>query len=128
MIKKIIGIGIVVLLVGCGSKGEISWNRSNDTLFVNGKGLIADRYGRMPWYSFRDSITTVVIGEGITRIGCTVFSDHTNLTTIVIPSTIEWIDYDALLDCRKLEWMVLRGKTIPFWAGRSLIPGGYGYE
>ncbi len=54
------------------------------------------------WYIGEDTITTVVIPEGVETIGDYAFAGLTNLTTVILPSTLEQIDQGAFYGCEKL--------------------------
>ncbi len=54
------------------------------------------------WYIGNDSITTVIVPEGVKTIGDYAFAGLTNLTTVVLPSTLERIDQGAFYGCEKL--------------------------
>ncbi len=54
------------------------------------------------WYIGEDTITTVVIPEGVKTIGDYAFAGLTNLTSVVLPSTLERIDQGAFYGCEKL--------------------------
>ena len=49
-----------------------------------------------------DSIISVVIPEGVTRIGDNAFYECENLMRVTIPSSVTYIDDDAFEYCRKL--------------------------
>jgi len=47
-----------------------------------------------PWYSYRDSIISVVIGNGVTRIGTRAFQNCSNHTSVTISTSVATIgDY-----------------------------------
>ena len=53
------------------------FNITTGTLTITGTGAMLDfvDVGSQPWYAWGDDITTVVIGEGVTRIGNYAFQD-----------------------------------------------------
>ena len=57
----------------------VQWefNVTTGTLTISGTGAMLDfeQAGEQPWYAWGDDITTVVIGEGVTRIGNYAFQD-----------------------------------------------------
>lgn len=57
----------------------VKWefNVTTGTLTISGTGAMRDydQAGERPWYAWGDDITTVVIGEGVTRIGDYAFQD-----------------------------------------------------
>ena len=69
----------------------------NHTLYINGVGAIADyvKVKKLPWYAIRSQIKTVLIGEGITKVGNLNFSGCTALETVELPSTLTSIGTSA---------------------------------
>ena len=49
------------------------------------------------------SIENVVVAEGVTNIGASVFSDCKNLRSVVIPSSVEHIDDTAFAGCSRIK-------------------------
>ncbi len=79
----------------CGD--EATWVLSDEgVLTISGTGEIS--YG--DWG--RDSVTEIVIESGITVIGDDTFYDHTNLESVVFPSTITEIGTFAFEQCENL--------------------------
>ncbi|WP_022778701.1 leucine-rich repeat protein [Butyrivibrio sp. AE3009] len=87
---------------------SVSWsyNESAKTLTFSGTGAIADYSGKKsaPWYSYRNMIRTVIIGEGITRVGSYCLCDlmyepgdsgADNFITLKLPSTLQEIGTSA---------------------------------
>ncbi len=56
----------------------------------------------VPWYSYMDSIKTIVIEEGVTNIGDGAFYGCSNLTKVTIPSTVTYIGASAFRNCTSL--------------------------
>ena len=48
-----------------------------------------------PWNSFRSKIKSVVIADKVTHIGANAFKDCTNLESITLPDSVEYILYNA---------------------------------
>ena len=72
----------------------------NKTLFVCGTGAMADYdYDSMPWYSQKDAITSVVIGDGVTDIGKYAFYEHSHLASVTIGNSLETIGVWAFKNC-----------------------------
>ena len=91
-----------------GSCGEnVTWSYSDGTLTIQGTGKMEDYYdpdrdgifgGRdTPWKAFREQIHTIIIGDGVTRIGNVAFSTCTSLTSVTIPESVTAIGYGAFI-------------------------------
>ena len=105
----------------CGATGSsVTWNYDSSTkvLSLTGTGVVKD-YGntslnRVPWYSYKNEITTVEVGEGITELGTLVFYNLTAVTSVSLPSTLTTIaggvladGYGAFVGCTSLESITL---------------------
>ena len=71
------------------STADINWSfdETTGTLTITGTGAIPYYYMdlRPEWEIYKDDITKVVIGEGITTIGGHAFYDYKNITSLEIP-------------------------------------------
>ena len=65
------------------------------------------------WYIGDNTVTKVVIPEGVKKIGCYAFANLTALEEVVLPSTLQEIDYGAFYGCTSLQ-------TISFSAANDL--------
>ncbi|MCD7777695.1 MAG: leucine-rich repeat protein [Clostridiales bacterium] len=74
------------------------------TLTISGTGDMIDytSYSSVPWYSYRDNITSAVIKDGVTSIGQYAFLECTNLTSITYSGNIINIGDYAFAYCSKL--------------------------
>ncbi len=92
----------------CGDK--ITWSLSEDgTLVVEGTGKIYDYHSgnKAPWTEYNSMITSIIIGEGITKIGNQAFRDCTAVTNVELPSTLQSIGKIAFQKCKSLRNIVL---------------------
>ncbi len=55
------------------------------------------------WYIGDNTITKVIIPEGVKKINAYAFANLTALETVVLPSTLEAIEYGAFYGCSKLS-------------------------
>lgn len=55
------------------------------------------------WFIGESTITKVILPEGIEKIGAYAFANLTGLEEIVLPSTLESIEYGAFYGCNKLQ-------------------------
>ena len=92
----------------CGADGDnLTWelNPTTHTLTISGTGAMKEyNYSSTPWNStyYKNFINTVVIENGVTRIGDYAFSDCTALTSVTIPASVTYIDDYAFCDCTAL--------------------------
>ena len=105
--------GFATITVTCGNvvrkisveviECDITWNydKNSKTLTVSGSGEIPEfGYGKYPWESVMSEVKSIVVKEGITRIGKYAFnSSTTSLENISIPSTCKSLGYSFLGNC-----------------------------
>ncbi len=94
-----------VEIVDSGVCGEnATWTLDAEgTLTVSGTGEFDDNiYNYMGYYAYRQDIKTVVIENGIERIGYEAFYQCKALTAITIPESVTSIDERAFLYCESL--------------------------
>jgi hypothetical protein len=85
----------------CGK--NLTWTLSNGTLTISGTGDMTDfSSSSSPWYSSRSSIATVIIGNGVTRIGNYAFYNCSSLATVTIPNSVTSIGIRAFSGCNSL--------------------------
>lgn len=81
----------------CGESLTSSFDAATGTLTISGTGEMKNM-GTFPWTGYRNSIKTVVVGEGCTSIASHAFSTTTDLasiTSVSLPSTLKSIGYNA---------------------------------
>jgi len=90
---------------------SLSWSISSGTLTISGNGPMPD-FGQnpSPWDIHKTSITSVVIGNGVTSIGDNAFNcpESSKLMSVTIPNSVKSIGNYAFSGNRKL-----RSFTIP---------------
>ena len=76
----------------------------NGTLTITGTGRMPDfpNIGA-PWYPYIDSITKIVLSEGITTVGSYAFVRCKNAASVVFPSTLREIHTYGFDNCRSLK-------------------------
>jgi len=95
------------------STGLITWEIINNTLIISGNGEMPDytynpdykytnKVFSTPWFSYINSITAVIIEDGITSIGDYAFIMCKSLTSITIPNSVLWIGNHAFVWCENL--------------------------
>ena len=91
----------------CGD--NLSWTLVSDTLTISytgtsGTGAMADYTNsvRAPWYDQKDSIKTIVIGNGVTSIGDRAFDKFSVLESVTLPNSVTSIGYSSFSECSML--------------------------
>lgn len=92
--------------VASGYSGDTIWSLTDDgVLTFSGQGMMRNYTykSEMPWYSYMDQITEVVIEDGITRIGSYAFYGMDKLTSITIPESVTNIESYAFKNATALD-------------------------
>ena len=63
------------------------------------------------WFIGDNTITKVVIPEGVKKINCYAFANLTALEEIVLPSTMQSIEYGAFYNCVSLKKITFSGEN-----------------
>lgn len=91
-------------------ESEVTWEVTDtdgdgtyETLTISGTGAMKN-YGssNQPWAAFKSDITTVVIGDGVTRIGGNAFYNFTALTSVTIAPSVTTIGNAVFFECTNL--------------------------
>lgn len=100
-----------VELVDMGTCGEnLTWTLdAENKLTVSGTGAMYayNSAAAVPWNAYRETVTEVVLEEGITTLDGYVFRDMANLTSVDLPSTLTSIGTEALANCFGLTSIVV---------------------
>lgn len=99
--------GRTLIAEGKDAGPNISWAYYNDgTLELSGAGSMYRWWNPLqdsaPWNSFKNSIQTVKISEGITAIGDWAFANCENMTSAEIPESVTDICLNAFQNCDSL--------------------------
>ncbi len=100
----------------CGASGDnLTWRISSDSILtISGIGAMADNsYSNTPWYSSRNLIKNIVIGNRVSSIGRYAFHDCSGLTSITIPTSVTSIGYNAFYRCTGLTRITCEATTPP---------------
>jgi len=90
----------------CGPNLTWELDLNNNTLTISGSGAMQDYNGSdMPWISYRDSISTIVIGDSVTSIGDNAFAGCSNLDSVNIPNSVQTIGGSAFIGCSSLKFV-----------------------
>ena len=99
---------LYVMAAESGECGEnLTWTLNGGRLTISGTGTMTDYSdARMPpWYEMANTITSIVIEEGVTSIGELAFFDCKNLKNAVLPETLKDIGIRAFKDCSSLKYL-----------------------
>ena len=97
-------------VVDGGTRGSnLTWTLDNEgTLTIDGTGEMYDYgYSSIPWYFYRASIKSVVIGNGVTSISDYAFYDCSGLTSVAIPDSVTSIGHSAFFGCSNLKFVYI---------------------
>ena len=98
----LLGVASAFAQIG-GTTGPLTWELNSGTLTISGDGAMPDySYGEAPWYDYRFSIFTVVIGNGVTSIGNLAFYGCQYIPSITIPNSVATIGDQAFSSCSSL--------------------------
>ena len=88
----------------CGAQGDnLTWTLTTDGLLtIVGTGEM-EAFNQAPWYTWRNSILSVVIANGATTISPVAFMSCNFLSHVEIPSTVTTIGDGAFTSCYALS-------------------------
>ena len=108
--KKVLSLILVLCMVAVvlpmsvsaananGTVGSCVWKLEGTKLTISGNGSTG--YSKKaPWGT---AVTDVVVEEGVTDLFNGMFSDHTNLRSVKLPSTLKTINHSAFSNCTSL--------------------------
>ena len=100
----------------CGSNVKYEYNRDTKELRIKGNGAMTDYsyYGYCPFYA--SDVESVIIEDGVTRIGNCAFTSCENLLSISIPDSVTSIGSTAFHGCINLENIILPESIISIGA------------
>lgn len=78
----------------------------DSVLTISGSGntySYGSENGSKPWGSARLSVKEIIVEEGITGLGDSLFYDCENVEKITLPSTLNYVENRAFYDCRALN-------------------------
>ncbi len=94
-----------VTTIADGTAGEsVTWVLTDDgVLTISGTGEMDTEWYAPPWKEYNESITEVVVEEGITKISDSAFCCADNLVTVSISSTVTYVTGYTFDSCDMLE-------------------------
>lgn len=110
-----------------GKIGDLNWFVSDSVLTIYGNGAMEDftSASPAPWGS---AITSVVIEEGVTSIGSRAFIYNTNLKSVTMASSVNFVGLSAFYNCTGLTDVYYGGSAqdfakITFKASNTALTG-----
>jgi len=97
--------GAATLVAESGTGGSLYWNLTDGVLTISGNANMNDydTYASIaPWHSLRQSITSVVIQDGVKSIGAYAFRECDAMTSVTIPNSVTSIGIRAFDHCAGL--------------------------
>lgn len=93
----------------CGENAQWYFDADAGHLRISGTGAVEDysTSTSAPWYSYRDSIRTVSVEGGITRLGNRAFFRCVALTGVSLPGSLEEVGENAFRECTALTSVTL---------------------
>ena len=82
---------------------NLTWTLQNRVLTISGSGNMNDySWNGAPWYSYRQSITSITIGNSVTSIGEYAFYYCSGLTSVTMGNSVTSIGNKAFYNCSGL--------------------------
>jgi len=103
------GAGSDIILSGyCGDNADFTLTRGG-TLHITGTGAVYsyNPSTARPWHKYCGFIRTVIIDDGITKIGNYAFSQFYNLLSVTIPDSVTIIGDSAFEYCKSLTSVII---------------------
>ncbi len=94
---------------------NLTWDLTDGVLTISGTGEMYDydyTENQVPWFSSKESITSVIIPDGVTRIGNCAFYACTGLTSIEIPNSVTSIGNTAFAECSGLKTVTILAESL----------------
>ena len=111
----------------CGD--DLRWEMyESGALYITGTGLMYNYSGfgkERPWSEYTEDIVYIIIDEGAESVGAAAFDGCSNLFSVQLPSTLQYIERYAFSGCEALEEIELPEhveyiEEYAFWACSNL--------
>ena len=102
--------GAMVKLIDKGEcNANISWRLGYDgILYITGEGHIPGyAFDKVPWVKYAESITAIVVENGIDIVGKNAFIGCYNVTSVTLAESVRLIDDSAFYGCKAIEEITL---------------------
>ena len=99
--------------------GQLSWNQplpwnvDNHVLTITNDSCMKnyESAAKTPWYAERNEVTSIIVADGVTKIGDYAFYGYSNLASVQLPDSLESIGNYAFKNCGKLSEITLPEKV-----------------
>lgn len=95
----------------------ILYTLNDGVLTIKSQGAIEKDGTNTPWYDESDQITSLVLQEGVTEIGDSLFSSLTSLETVSFPDTLTAIGTNSFRGCSSLKSIELPSSLVSIGIG-----------
>lgn len=98
----------------CG--GNVKWKVEGTTMTISGSGKMSDfTEGETPWNHYKDTLTTIKFGDGVTHVGNYAFKGYDKLTSVSFAHTGKVsLGVDCLRGCKNLKRIDFAGRFPKF--------------
>lgn len=105
-------------IIGGSCGNQAAWILVDGTLTLYGQGGVRS-YGaktQVPWYEYREQITSIVVEDGITSLGNYQFMGCENVTSVYLSNTLRKICVNAFSTCRSLTTITIPATVTDIYA------------
>jgi len=98
----------------CGENITWTYVEATKTLTISGGGKMSDFYNASsyPWNNYRESISNVVLENGVTNVGSYAFACCTSLYSITIPNSVVNVGSYAFAFCTSLYSITIPNSVV----------------
>ncbi len=78
----------------CGGEGDgtnLVWTLKDGALTILGEGAMANYNNDAPWYEYNHTVTSIIVGDGVTTIGDSAFYLLWDVTKVNLPDSVNSI-------------------------------------
>ena len=100
---------VLMLSGSCGTSLTYTFDPYSGALSINGSGSMTYYYKdlQVPWFDYREKITSLRLPVGMTYIGHLAFNGCVGLTSVLIPDGVKSMGVWAFKDCSGLTSIVI---------------------